>query len=244
MVLQHKYIVLVALDVGIVVCGILGECFLSVTHTMALDVGFSRDIDTILIAKVIPARVVRVVAGTVGIDIELLHALDILNHAFHAHTVTTVWVEFMAVNSLDEHRLTIDEQLSVLDFHFSESNFLPDYLSHLVSFFMSDEQLIKMWSLSRPFQRFLHAEFSLSLAASDLHRFLSHRLACFILKIEINGIAISILSFHGHLKLSVAVVIGEVRRDENVGDACLRAGIEIGLTGDTTQAPEILVLQI
>lgn len=47
-------------------------------------------VNTILVAEVVPEIIVGIVAGAHGIQVELLHHLNILNHAFARNDVTTV----------------------------------------------------------------------------------------------------------------------------------------------------------
>ena len=49
---------------------------------MRLYIGFGYDIDTVFIAKIVPEVVIGIVAGTNGVQIEFLHDLYVLYHAF------------------------------------------------------------------------------------------------------------------------------------------------------------------
>ena len=53
--------------------------------SIALELDSKADVykrqDTILIAELIPAWIIRIVASTDSVDIQALHNLDILNHA-------------------------------------------------------------------------------------------------------------------------------------------------------------------
>ena len=75
---------------------------------MAFDIGFCGDVESVLVAEFIPAWVVGIVAGTNGIDVQLLHDADVLNHAFNAHHIAAVWVQFMTVGTLDEYGFAVD----------------------------------------------------------------------------------------------------------------------------------------
>ena len=76
---------------------------------MTLEVRLSGEIDTVFVAEVIPAWIIGIMAGAHGIDVELLHDADILNHALYADDVAAVGVELMTVGTLDENRRAIDE---------------------------------------------------------------------------------------------------------------------------------------
>ncbi|MPM33723.1 hypothetical protein SDC9_80301 [bioreactor metagenome] len=46
--------------------------------------------------------------GTYGIDIELLHQKDVLNHPFARDVITVIGIHFMTVSTFEKHRLTVD----------------------------------------------------------------------------------------------------------------------------------------
>ena len=43
--------------------------------------GFGHYINTVFVAEFVPEVVVRIVTGSYGVDVELLHNLNVLNHA-------------------------------------------------------------------------------------------------------------------------------------------------------------------
>ena len=129
MIDERLHIALVALDVRHDVLRELGERLLFISHTMRFEVCLSGDVDTVFITKVIPARITWIVAGANGIDVQLLHDLDILDHALQAHYVSTVRIHLVAVGTLNQYRLSVNEQLCVLDLHFAESHLLRNHLS-------------------------------------------------------------------------------------------------------------------
>ena len=91
--------------------------------SVTLDVSLSSHIDAIFITKVIPYRIIRIVTGTNGIDIKLLHALDVQNHTLTGNDITAVRIKLVTVHALDIYRLAIDKELRVLDFHLTETDF-------------------------------------------------------------------------------------------------------------------------
>ena len=159
MVLQHQHVVLIALDVGIVVVGTLGKCLVAISHSVALDIGFGCDVDAIDVAELIPTWVVRIVAGANSIHIELLHHLNILNHAVNTHDIATIRVKFMTVNTLDEHWLSVHEQLGILDFHLAEAYMLRNALQELVAIVEGSIERVEIWSFCRPLQRIRERSF-------------------------------------------------------------------------------------
>ena len=80
--------------------------------------------------------------GTNSVDIQLLHNLNILNHALHADYIATIRIYFMTVSTLDQDRLAIDQELCILDFHIAETYLLRDNLRYTLLIFQSNECLI------------------------------------------------------------------------------------------------------
>ena len=99
MVLERHDITLVALQVHLLKIRALGQCALSVAHAVTLQVGLGSQIDTILVAEVVPTGIVRVVAGAHGIDVQLLHNLDVLDHALYRDDITAIRVQLMTVGT-------------------------------------------------------------------------------------------------------------------------------------------------
>ena len=60
---------------------LLGLSIIAIAKAVALLVGLSSNVESVLIAEVIPNGVIRIVSGTHGVDVETLHNLDVLNHA-------------------------------------------------------------------------------------------------------------------------------------------------------------------
>ena len=133
MVLIGDHVTLLALDMCLGKGLVLGKGLLTIAHTMALDVGLCRQIDTIFVAEVVPTGIVGIVASTYGIDIELLHDLDILNHTLHRNDVAAIGIQFVTVGTLDEDGLTIDQQLTTLDLDMAEAHLLADNLQHFAT---------------------------------------------------------------------------------------------------------------
>ena len=90
---------------------------------MRLYISLSYDVQAILIAQFIPKIVVRIVACTYGIDIELLHNPDILQHTLPRNNISIIRVHLMAVGSLNQYRLPVHKQLRIFNLDFTETYF-------------------------------------------------------------------------------------------------------------------------
>ena len=74
---------------------------------MCLYISLSHDIQTILIAQFIPKIIIRIMACTHGIDIELLHNPNVLQHTLPRNNISIIRVHLMAVGSLNQYRLPV-----------------------------------------------------------------------------------------------------------------------------------------
>ena len=76
------HIALVALHVCQFIIVTNGQCFFAIAHAMRFQISLSHYIDTILVAQIIPIRVIWIMTSSNAIDIELLHDLNVLHHTF------------------------------------------------------------------------------------------------------------------------------------------------------------------
>ena len=244
-VLEGHHVADVTLHMSLGEGGILGQRTLTVAHTVALDVGLGHYVETILVAQLIPAGIVGIVAGAHSIDVEFLHDLDILNHALYRHHITEVGIQFVTVGALEEYGLAIHEHLIVLELYLAEAHLLADSLDYLVAIDELNIQVIEVRSLGSPLGGIAHGHHSFGLALA-IHGYGSglHHLVVGILEGVAQGLAGSVVGCGRDLQCTVLVVLVQVGEDEEVIDTHLRTGIHIYLTGDTGEAPEVLVLEV
>lgn len=137
-------VVLVALKDRLGEVGLAGFGVILVPETVALLVGFGHDIESVSVAKVIPQRIIGIVAGAHRIDVEALHHLDVLYHPLFGEQIAAVGVGLVAVDTLDEHGLAVDKQLAALDFHAAEANVLAgSFIERLAAFVSKPHTLYK-----------------------------------------------------------------------------------------------------
>ena len=67
-------------------------------------------------------------AGTYGVDVEVLHHLYVLQHPLAGHHVAAVRIHFVAVGALEEDRLPVDQYLRVLQLNLAEAYLYGDDL--------------------------------------------------------------------------------------------------------------------
>ena len=118
----------VALKMGVMENGILGKGTGPVSHAVGLHVRLGDHIYSILVAEVIPVAVIGIVRGAYRIDIEFLHDADILLHSLARHDIASVRVKFVAVRSLEQHRLSVHQYLRILNLNLAETGLDRNHL--------------------------------------------------------------------------------------------------------------------
>ncbi len=88
-----------------------------VLHPVRFDVGLVDDVEPVLVGQLVPARIVGVVAGAHGVDVEPLHQLDVAQHVLLADDVAGARLVLVAVDALDGDRDAVHQQLPVLQLH-------------------------------------------------------------------------------------------------------------------------------
>ena len=76
------HVSLVPFKMRLPVCLAVRKALVTVAHPVGLYIGLGHDIEPVLVAQVVPIRVVRIVACAHGIDIQLFHTENILKHPF------------------------------------------------------------------------------------------------------------------------------------------------------------------
>ena len=194
---------------------------------MAFDVCLSSNVDTIFIAKVIPARIVRIVACTVSIDIKLLHHLNVLNHSFVCNVVTLVRIYFVTVHTLDKYRLSVYKKLCILDFNLSETDILRNNFNNLVTILQCCVKLVEVWSFSSPLERILYIEIHFCLSARNCLSLLNNHLALLVLQCNSDLLAFCIGSCELHVECTVLVLAVKIRSNKEILNVACRTCIQI-----------------
>ena len=127
------HVALVALHVRLGVSGYFRQRLVAIAHSVRFDVRLGHDVQSVLVAQVIPIVVVRVVAGAHGVYIELLHDLHVLLHPRPRHHVTSVGVHLVTVRPLEDYWLPVDQDLRPAQFDLAETDACGDDLHHTVA---------------------------------------------------------------------------------------------------------------
>ena len=78
--------------------------------------------------------------GTYGIDVELFHDLNILNHTLAGYIRSAVGIHLMTIGTFYQNRLTIDQNLCIFQFYLTETDFYRNDFANLASVFQSGTQ--------------------------------------------------------------------------------------------------------
>ena len=123
----------------------------SIQDTMTLDVCLAYHVETILIAELIPLRIVWIVRGTHGIDVELLHHLHILHHLTDAEGSAVYDIVLLSVHTLNGDGYTIYQKLSVLHFDGTEAERLSHTLLYsAIPVGSIDDECVEIRALGTP----------------------------------------------------------------------------------------------
>ena len=83
-----------------------------VPDAMGFQVRFVDNVDAVLVTKIIPPWVIRIVACPHSIDVKPLHDLYVLHQAIIAQRFPIVRIDFMTVHPLEEDRHAVDLHLA------------------------------------------------------------------------------------------------------------------------------------
>ncbi len=125
---------------------------------MAFLIGLCHHIKSIFVTQIIPDRIVGIVTSTNSINIKSLHQLDVLYHSITTDNISTVGIHLMSVDTFNVNRLSIDQQLAVLDFNLFETNLLRNHFNDLVLVLHRCNKSKKIWSFCRPCLDILNIE--------------------------------------------------------------------------------------
>ena len=80
----------------------------AVIQRVCFNIGLINDVQTIFIAQIIPTLAVGIMGCAHGVDVELLHQVDILQHHFFRDDFAQMLIMFMPIDTFHEHDFAID----------------------------------------------------------------------------------------------------------------------------------------
>ena len=75
---------------------------------VTFDIGFGKEVDTIFVAKLVPARRVGIVGGAHRVEVELLHQRQIRPHRGLVDVMAVHRVMFVAIDPFDQDRFAVN----------------------------------------------------------------------------------------------------------------------------------------
>ena len=130
---------------------------------MGFNICLRTDIQAQLVRQLISELILRIVSRTDGIDIELLHHLQIADDFFLTERTACVHLRFVAVHTTEDNFFSIDLDLLLIVFvdnhliDLAEANALASGFNHIaLAVLQFDEQLIEVRRICEPLLRIFH----------------------------------------------------------------------------------------
>ena len=175
--------------------------------------------------------------GTHGIDIEPFHDRDVADHVKLGDGVALLRIHLMPVGTLDQDRLSVDQQLAALDLHIAETELEVRMVGDRLLGRGRNGKGVKVGRFCRP-------EFRIRDRDPGRRHILGRdgtERDIFFARCRDGEIQMLDAGSHnrGHLEFARSG-----RYDPQVADPVLGPRIDVGVTRQTRQTPEVLVLQI
>ena len=98
---------------------------------MTFQISFVHHVKSIVVKQSIHLRIIRIMTGTNGVQVETLKEKNILYHAFYRHRFTETGMNIVTIGTLEQHQCIIDIHFIVTYFNFAETILLGSCLEHL-----------------------------------------------------------------------------------------------------------------
>ena len=213
---------------------------------VTLDIGLSQHVHAVLVAEVVEHRVVGIVRGTYSIDIQALHAQNVLFNLLRSDGSSVDGREVMTIDTMEHHALAIDEQGAIgADAYLTEAYLATTTINDIaLGVLQRQHEVVEVGRLSAP-----------QLGSSDIHieaQLSSHRgaLLCNNTTIAHNA-GLHSASAHSlgarqrnlHVGLGIDIGIIEVGGEEIVAYLTLGGRPQEAAAMDTREAPVVLTLE-
>ena len=238
-----QYHTLVTREVCSLILWVLCQGLILVAHTVRLDITFIADIDTILIAEVVPKWRVWIVASTNSVDIQLLHNLNILNHILTSYVVACVWRHLVTVCTLNVYRHTIYEQLCIFNLNLTETDLECSSLNGLALIKHLNGECIQSWNLCTPRLYLVKMPAALNLTLGHRQNLLLNLLTARSVEGQTNLLN-TLSGCNIQVEVALGVVVVQVCNELHIFEVLLIASVDIAVTTNTRQTEEVLVLQV
>ena len=223
-------------------------------EAVRLEVALVDQVDAVAVAEVVPARIVRVVAGAHGVEVVALEQEDVLDHALERHGAAELGVRLVAVAALEDDAPAVDLQDAVDDVHLLEADVERRGHRGALPGVRADHQTVEVRILGGPVARLLHvglerddrlaAGLDGGFALEDGHRgaFSVEELGADL--DALRGRLAGVDELHVDGEDCVLELLVERRRRGDVVDAHGRRGDDGDVAEDAGEPPHVLVLGV
>ncbi len=231
-----------------------------IPDAVRLDVRLVDHVEAIFVAEIVPARIVGVVAGTHGVEVEALHQQDVLDHRRHTDRVARVGVVLVAVRAAEVDRHAVDEDLAAADLHLAEAHTVRLDLQNLACRIGErDQQRVEIGILRRPLSRRRsgHRQIEVPLPGvregwliRNTRNALGDALLLGVIQRRRHLVPIrrDAIGIGGHvdpnLEVGIAVVGVKLGPNPDVAQVDRRRGVQVDVAVDAAEPPEVLILQV
>ena len=111
---------------------------------VALYVSLVHAVQSVVVEHGIHLSLTRIVAGTDGVHVSLLHQDYVAKHGLYVDGVTIEWVNILGVDTLEEYSLAVYINQFILDGHLSETVFGREYHLFLVASLLANDNGIEI----------------------------------------------------------------------------------------------------
>ncbi len=166
-----------------------------------------------------------------------------------------VLIVFVAIYPFQQNGFSVDQQLTILDFHFTESHPAPNHLHQVFILVLNVKgHNVKIGRFSTPFCRILNGGFkdNRGIAFPEFYILFSfvQQVLLFVTKHDLQVISIVFLfreitgNISSHLQDPVPVMIIQCSKCKKIADMQVGCGKEINIPFDAADPPEILAFQV
>ena len=111
---------------------------------VALHVSLVHAVQSVVVEHGIHLCLARIVTGTNGVHVCLLHQDYVAKHGLHVDGVAIEWVNILGVDTLEEYSLAVNINQFILDGHLSEAVFGREYHLFLVASLLANDNGIEI----------------------------------------------------------------------------------------------------
>ena len=213
-----------------------------IPHAMAFQIVLRNQINAQLIAELIQSAVIRVVAGSQGIDVIALHGQQIPANHLRLDGTAGLGAEVVTIHALENDALPVQAHDAVLHFKAAEAYRLPGYFAYLaLSVLKRDVQAVQLRVLRTPLFRGLNVHHCFRQVIFPVHVCLGYHLRP-IKQGKVHRVGTGSVNVRRNGQSAVRIAVIQLSTDGNVLQMLLRQCVQIHIPEQAAEAEEILIL--